>query len=266
MKLTTMTQVTIDGVMQGNGVASDDRRNGFERGGWARGKGDDETRTFITQTYQRAEAFLFGRRTYELFAGSWGSIDQMRAHPIGVASHTWADTSVQGPAPSIGPVQWDVLHTGGPVMSDKKESARSTSAKASNLLSDEERAAMKETLKERRRALSGAADGESDVLAKIAEMPEPDRGIATRLHAIIKASAPTLSPKTWYGMPAYAKEGKVVCFFQSGQKFKSRYATLGFQDAANLDDGDLWPTSFAVKSLTAAVVEKIAKLVEKAAS
>ncbi|HEY4865947.1 MAG TPA: hypothetical protein VIK45_10625 [Candidatus Dormibacteraeota bacterium] len=151
-------------------------------------------------------------------------------------------------------------------MSDKKESARSTSAKASNLLSDEERAAMKETLKERRRALSGAADGESDVLAKIAEMPEPDRGIATRLHAIIKASAPTLSPKTWYGMPAYAKEGKVVCFFQSGQKFKSRYATLGFQDAANLDDGDLWPTSFAVKSLTAAVVEKIAKLVEKAAS
>ena len=87
MKLTTMTQVTIDGVMQGNGHASDDRRNGFERGGWARGKGDDETRTFITQTYQRAEAFLFGRRTYELFAGSWGSIDQMRAHPIGVALH-----------------------------------------------------------------------------------------------------------------------------------------------------------------------------------
>ena len=131
---------------------------------------------------------------------------------------------------------------------------------------DEERAAMKETLKERRRALSGAAEGESDVLAKIAEMPEPDRGIATRLHAIVKASAPTLSPKTWYGMPAYAKEGKVVCFFQSGQKFKSRYATLGFQDAANLDDGDLWPTSFAVKSLSAAVVEKIAQLVEKAAS
>ena len=151
-------------------------------------------------------------------------------------------------------------------MSDKKESALSTGVKASNLLSDAERAAMKETLKERRRALSGAADGESDVLAKIAEMPEPDRGIATRLHAIVKASAPTLSPKTWYGMPAYAKEGKVVCFFQSGQKFKSRYATLGFQDAANLDDGDLWPTSFAVKSLTAAVVEKIAQLVEKAAS
>jgi uncharacterized protein YdhG (YjbR/CyaY superfamily) len=151
-------------------------------------------------------------------------------------------------------------------MSDKTESARRTSSKSSNLLSDEERAAMKETLKERRRALSGAADGESDVLAKIAEMPEPDRGIATRLHAIIKASAPTLSPKTWYGMPAYAKEGKVVCFFQSGQKFKSRYATLGFQDAAKLDDGDLWPTSFAVKSLTATVVEKIARLVKKAAS
>src|SRR5260370_5808830 len=132
-------------------------------------------------------------------------------------------------------------------MSDKKKSARSTSARGSNLLSDEERAAMKETLKERRRALSGQADGESDVLAKIAEMAEPDRGMARRLHNIIKASAPTLSPKTWYGMPAYAKDGKVVCFFQSGQKFKSRYATLGFQDAGNLDDGAIWPSSFALK-------------------
>jgi uncharacterized protein YdhG (YjbR/CyaY superfamily) len=97
-------------------------------------------------------------------------------------------------------------------------------------------------------------------------MAEPDRGMAKRLHGVIKASAPTLSPKTWYGMPAYAKDGKVVCFFQSGQKFKSRYATLGFQDAANLDDGDFWPTSFALKRLTAAVEEKIGKLVKKAAS
>ena len=151
-------------------------------------------------------------------------------------------------------------------MSDKKQSARSTSTRRPDLLSDEERAAMKETLKERRRALAGEADGESDVLAKIAEMSEPDRGIAKRLHAVIKASAPTLSPKTWYGMPAYAKDGKVVCFFQSGQKFKSRYATLGFQDAANLDDGDFWPSSFALKRLTPAVEETIRKLVKRAAS
>ena len=150
-------------------------------------------------------------------------------------------------------------------MSAKKKPARSTRATRSNLLSDEERAAMKETLKERRRALSGEVDGETDVLAKIAEMSEPDRGIAKRLHNIIKASAPTLSPKTWYGMPAYAKDGKVVCFFQSGQKFKSRYATFGFQDAANLDDGDFWPTGFALKKLTPAVEEKIGKLVKKAA-
>ncbi len=151
-------------------------------------------------------------------------------------------------------------------MSDKKQSARSTTTKLPELLSDDERAAMKETLKERRRARSGDADGESDVLAKIAEMSEPDRGIAERLHAVIKASAPTLSPKTWYGMPAYAKDGKIVCFFQSGQKFKSRYATLGFQDAANLDDGDFWPSSFALKRLTPAVEEKIGKLVKRAAS
>ena len=151
-------------------------------------------------------------------------------------------------------------------MSEKKKSARRTSARRSDLLSDEERAAMRETFKERRRALSGQVDGESDVLAKIAEMPEPDRGMAKRLHALIKASAPTLSPKTWYGMPAYAKDDKVVCFFQSGQKFKSRYATLGFQQAANLDDGDLWPTSFALNKLTPAVEEKIRKLVKRAAS
>src|ERR1700758_2793983 len=154
------------------------------------------------------------------------------------------------------------MRVGGIVMSDKKKkAARSTSTSSSKLLSDEERAAMKETLKERRRALSGEVDGEGDVLAKIAEMPEPDRGIAKRLHALIKASAPALSPRTWYGMPAYAKDGKVVCFFQSGQKFKSRYATFGFQDAANLDDGDFWPTSFALKRLNTAVEEKIRKLV-----
>jgi uncharacterized protein YdhG (YjbR/CyaY superfamily) len=151
-------------------------------------------------------------------------------------------------------------------MSEKKKAARRTGARRSDLLSDEERAAMRETFKERRRALSGQVDGESDVLAKIAEMPEPDRGMAKRLHALIKASAPTLSPKTWYGMPAYAKDDKVVCFFQSGQKFKSRYATLGFQQAANLDDGDLWPTSFALNKLTPAVEEKIRKLVKRAAS
>ncbi len=151
-------------------------------------------------------------------------------------------------------------------MSDKKKSARTTGARGSQLLSDEERAAMKETLNERRRALSGEADGESDVLAKIAEMQEQDRAMAKRLHAVIKASAPALSPRTWYGMPAYAKDGKVVCFFQSGQKFKSRYATFGFQDAANLDDGDIWPTSFALKRHSAAVEEKIGKLVKRAAS
>src|SRR3989449_10826321 len=151
-------------------------------------------------------------------------------------------------------------------MSDKKKSARSTGARGSNLLSDEERAAMKETLKERRRALSGEADGESDLLTKIAEMPEPDRGIAKRLHAVIKASAPTLSPKTWYGMPAYAKDGKVVCFFQSGQKFKTRYATLGFSDEAHLDEGTMWPNAFALTELTAADEVRIGALVKKAVS
>ena len=110
------------------------------------------------------------------------------------------------------------------------------------------------------------ADGESDVLAKIAEMPEPDRAMAERLHAIIKASAPALSPRTWYGMPAYAKDGKVVCFFQSAQKFKTRYATFGFSDKANLDEGAMWPTSFALKELTAADEARIGALVKKAVS
>jgi uncharacterized protein YdhG (YjbR/CyaY superfamily) len=140
-----------------------------------------------------------------------------------------------------------------------------TKAKASSGFTAEERAAMKERARELK-AEAQKADGENAVLAKIAEMPEPDRSMAERLHAIIKASAPVLSPKTWYGMPAYAKDGKVVCFFQSADKFKSRYATLGFSDDANLDDGDMWPTSFALKELTAACETKIRALVKKAVS
>ena len=128
----------------------------------------------------------------------------------------------------------------------------------------EERAAMRERARELKR--SGKADGESEVLAKIAEMPEADRVKAERLHAIVKATAPELSPKTWYGMPAYAKDGKVVCFFQSAAKFKTRYSTLGFSDQANLDDGNMFPTSFALKELTAAEEKRIAALVKKAAS
>lgn len=120
-------------------------------------------------------------------------------------------------------------------------------------------------MKERARELkAGKADGESAVLAKIAEMPEPDRSIAERIHAIIKASAPSLAPKTWYGMPAYAKDGKVVCFFTPASKFNARYATLGFNDAANLDEGNMWPTSFALKELTPAEEARIAALVKKA--
>ena len=109
-------------------------------------------------------------------------------------------------------------------------------------------------------------EGESVVLARIAEMPEPDRAMATRLHEVVKAAAPGLSPKTWYGMPAYAKDGKVVCFFQSGRKFKTRYATFGFTDKANLDEGAMWPTAFALKRLTSAEETKIARLVKKAVS
>jgi uncharacterized protein YdhG (YjbR/CyaY superfamily) len=136
---------------------------------------------------------------------------------------------------------------------------------------DEERAAMKERAQELkaeagRGARADQADGESAALAKIAEMQEPDRAMARRLHALIKASAPALSPKTWYGMPAYAKDGKVVCFFQSAQKFKSRYATFGFSDEANLDEGAMWPTSFALKELTAAEEARIGALVTQAAS
>ena len=118
----------------------------------------------------------------------------------------------------------------------------------------------------RRGSRAGKADGESEVLAKIAEMPEPDRAMAERLHALIKASAPALAPRTWYGMPAYAKDGNVVCFFQSAQKFKTRYATLGFSDKANLDDGAMWPTAFALTELTAAEEARIGALVKKAVS
>lgn len=135
----------------------------------------------------------------------------------------------------------------------------------------DERAAMKERAGElksaaRRGASAGKADGESDVLAKIAEMSEADRKIAERLHRLIKASAPAISPRTWYGMPAYAKDGEVVCFFQGAQKFKTRYATLGFSDKAQLDDGDLWPTALALKKLTPATEATIAALVKKAVS
>jgi uncharacterized protein YdhG (YjbR/CyaY superfamily) len=159
-------------------------------------------------------------------------------------------------------------------MSAKKATQKSTksttaTAKKSKGFTDEERAAMKERALElkadaRRAPRRDKADGERAVLAKIAEMQGPDRAMAERLHAIIKASAPALSPKTWYGMPAYAKDGKVVCFFQSAQKFNSRYATFGFNDTAKLDEGAMWPTSFALKEVTAAEERKIAALVKKA--
>ena len=150
---------------------------------------------------------------------------------------------------------------------DAQKSTKSTTAagKSSKGFTDEERAAMKERAQELK-AEASKADGESAVLAKIAEMQGSERTMAKRLHAIIKASAPALSPKTWYGMPAYAKDGKVVCFFQSAQKFKSRYATLGFSDEANLDEGAMWPTSFALKELTAAEEAKIGALVKRAVS
>ena len=159
-------------------------------------------------------------------------------------------------------------------MSAKKatqRSAKSTTAinKRSKGFTDEERSAMKERAQElkaeaRRGPRADKADGESAVLGKIAEMPKSDRAMAERLHAIVKASAPALSPRTWYGMPAYAKDGKVVCYFQSAEKFKSRYATFGFSDTANLDAGAMWPTSFALKELTAAEEAKIGALVKKA--
>ena len=159
-------------------------------------------------------------------------------------------------------------------MNDTRKSAKSTTAtdKTSEGWTDEERGAMKQRAQElksaaRRGSRADKADGESDVLAKIAELPEPDRALGERLHAIIKASAPALVPKTWYGMPAYAnKDGKVVCFFQAAQKFKTRYATFGFNDTANLDEGAMWPVAFALKELTAAEEARISELVKKAAS
>jgi uncharacterized protein YdhG (YjbR/CyaY superfamily) len=143
--------------------------------------------------------------------------------------------------------------------------ARKTAGKASKGFTAEERAAMRERAKELK-ASKSRADAEKDVLAKIAEMPKSDRAMAKRLHAIVKDSAPDLAPRTWYGMPAYAKDGKVVCFFQSADKFKSRYATFGFSDKANLDQGAMWPTSFALKELTDADERKIGALVKKAVS
>ncbi|HEV8633385.1 MAG TPA: DUF1801 domain-containing protein [Chloroflexota bacterium] len=158
-------------------------------------------------------------------------------------------------------------------MKDTQKSAKSTTAidKTTGRFSDEERVAMKDRAQElkaaaRRGPRADKADGESAVLAKIAEMPEPENAMGERLHAIIKASAPALSPRLWYGMPAYAKDGKVVCFFQSAQKFNTRYATFGFSDAANLDEGALWPVAFALKELTAAEEATIGALVKKAAS
>jgi uncharacterized protein YdhG (YjbR/CyaY superfamily) len=155
-------------------------------------------------------------------------------------------------------------------MADKKaamkgttKSAKSTTGMARKGFTDEERAAMRERAKELK-AAAGKADEESAVLAKIAAMAAPDRALGKRLHAIIKASAPGLSPKLWYGMPAYAKDGKVVCFFQDAQKFKTRYATLGFSDEAKLDEGAMWPTAFALKELTAAEEARIGAIMKKA--
>ena len=151
-------------------------------------------------------------------------------------------------------------------MKETPKEAKSTTRKG---FTDEERSAMRARAKEvraapRRGPGAAEADGESEVLAKIAEMSEPDRILAERVHAIIKASAPALSPRTWYGMPAYAKDGDVLCFFQTAQKFKTRYATLGFSDKANLDEGEMWPVAFALRTLTAADEAKIRTLVKKA--
>jgi uncharacterized protein YdhG (YjbR/CyaY superfamily) len=156
-------------------------------------------------------------------------------------------------------------------MAERKPAKKSTAKRAtasdkkSSGFTAEEKAAMKERARELKAEAAGAA-GEKDVLAKIAEMPKSDRVMAERFHAIVKANAPGLVPRTWYGMPAYTKDGKVVCFFQSADKFKARYATFGFNDTANLDQGAMWPTSFALKELTAADEKKIAALVKKAVS
>jgi len=146
------------------------------------------------------------------------------------------------------------------------KAAKSTTAKRTHeAFTEEERAAIKERVRETK-AAADKADGESAVLEKIAEMREPDRAMGKRLHAVIKASAPSLTPRLWYGMPAYAKDGKVVCFFQSGQKFKTRYATFGFSDEAHLDEGTMWPNAFALTKLTAADEARVGALVKKAVS
>jgi hypothetical protein len=152
-------------------------------------------------------------------------------------------------------------------MNATQKSAKTTTAvkKRFDGFTDEERGAMKDRVKEMK-ARAGKADEESEVLAKIAELPASDRAMAKRLHAVIKASAPSLSPKLWYGMPAYAKDGKIVCFFQSAQKFKTRYATLGFSDQAKLDEGSMWPNAFALTKLTPADEARISALVKKAVS
>jgi uncharacterized protein YdhG (YjbR/CyaY superfamily) len=152
-----------------------------------------------------------------------------------------------------------------PVKKGAQVSVKRTSAAASKGFTDEEKAAMRERIKELK-ASAGKEDAERDVLAKIATMPAADRALGKRLHAIIKATAPSLAPRLWYGMPAYARDGKIVCHFQEANKFKTRYATLGFSDEANLDDGALWPVVFAVKELTPAVETKIVGLVKKAVS
>jgi uncharacterized protein YdhG (YjbR/CyaY superfamily) len=156
-------------------------------------------------------------------------------------------------------------------MATTKKPAKSgtASGKSFDGFTDDERAAMKERAKELKAAArrgSRTADGEHDVLAKIAEMPEPDRVMAERIHAIVKAAVPELTPRTWYGMPAYAKDGNLICFFKSAHKFKARYATLGFSDKANLDDGAMWPTDFALAELTAASEARISALVKQAVS
>ena len=151
----------------------------------------------------------------------------------------------------------------------KSTKGATSTSKNSKGFTDEERAAMRERARELKleaRASKNKAAGESDVLAKIAEMPQPDRALAERVHAIVEATAPDLWPRTWYGMPAYTKDGKVVCFFKSAEKFKSRYATLGFEEAAKLDEGAMWPTAFALTELTAADEANIAALVKKAVS
>lgn len=187
------------------------------------------------------------------------------------ATHDEKSTSPQSNCCEVSnPGQYEEVFMSQAEKNGTQEFARSTAInKQSKGFADEERAAMKERAKELKaeaRANKNKAEGESEVLAKIAELPEPERAMARRLHEIIKASAPVLSPKTWYGMPAYARDGKIVCFFQSAQKFNTRYATLGFSDTANLDEGAMWPTSFALTELTAAEEARISALVKKAVS